>query len=171
MKIVSYAWTSYPLILGLKKVTRRFWTPGHAKSFKAGELFQGWSKTPCYGGKLIAINKLTEAPFPQPLREVTDQDEIDEGHLWGNAAGYIKAMGGPDLVPYVVKFELKKILGKHCLRCSLKLEPDCKGNFSKCIYSADEFQPGGFIKSIQTPIDNQKIIEELLQDGVVREIK
>ncbi|MDD5530852.1 MAG: hypothetical protein PHX21_12615 [bacterium] len=183
MKIISFAHTSLSLISGKKSETRRFWPDKYASTFKSGDLVQGWSKSPRFKGQLIAIIQLVQDPFKQPLREVTEQDQINEGNLWGNAAGYIKAMGGPDLVPYVVKFKLKKILGKKCLTCRNKFETICNDNYRTISRSQSPFiifgpsilnpkcLPYGTPGSNITPTINPIIVEELLHDGVVKEIK
>ena len=167
MKIISFAHTSHKLILGEKTETRRFWDDKYASSFKSGDVCQAWSKSPRFKGQFIAIIKLVQDPFKQPLREVNDVDEISEGHLWGNAAGYIEAMGGPDLVPYVVRFELLKILGKYCLTCPCKLKLKCWDNYTKigtgCPYY-DTFLIGPEL------IYNPVIVKQLLDEGIVKEV-
>lgn len=58
MKIISFAKTTAALLAGHKSVTRRYWNPRHALSFKPGEIVQAWDKSPRFGGKMVAEIKI-----------------------------------------------------------------------------------------------------------------
>ncbi|MEE9356541.1 MAG: hypothetical protein V3U75_13200 [Methylococcaceae bacterium] len=105
MKIISFAWTTEALRTGKKTVTRRFWSDSYAKQFKEGDLVQAYDRSPRFKGKQIAIIRLTQAPYKEPLSLMTDEEEKAEGGLWGSAEAFIEAMGGPDKVPWVIRFE------------------------------------------------------------------
>jgi len=104
MKIISFAWTTNAFLAGNKTETRRDWDDKYARSFHKGDIVQAYDKNPRAGGKLIGFIRLTEDPFKQWLHDMTDADEIAEGHLWGSAEKYREAMG-KDRQVWVIKFE------------------------------------------------------------------
>ncbi len=106
MKIISFAWTVKPLLEGKKSVTRRFWKDEYAGRFKLGDLVAAYDRSPRFKGKQVATIRLTHAPYKEPLKHMTDAEEVAEGGLWGSAEAFIAAMGGPDKVPWVLRFEL-----------------------------------------------------------------
>ena len=107
MKIISFAWTTQALLDGKKTVTRRDWDDKYARSFKQGETAAAYDKNPRAGGKKIAEIQLTKAPYKQWLHEVTDTDEIKEGHLWDTGKAYQSAMG-EDRELWVIEFRIVK---------------------------------------------------------------
>jgi uncharacterized protein YqfB (UPF0267 family) len=111
MKIISFAWTTDALIAGEKTVTRRDWNDAYARRFKAGEIISAYDKNPRAGGKKIAEIRLTRAPYRQWLHDVTDEDEVKEGGLWGSGQAY-REMMGDDRQVWVVEFELLKEGGR-----------------------------------------------------------
>ncbi len=104
MKIISFAWTTMAFLSGNKTETRRDWTDSYAKSFHKGDIVQAYDKNPRSGGKLIGLIKLTEEPSKQWLHDMTDADEVAEGHLWGSADKFREAMG-KDREVWVIKFD------------------------------------------------------------------
>jgi len=104
MKIISFAWTTEALLAGKKTVTRRDWNDKYAASFRNGDIVAAWDQNPRYGGKKIAEIKLTRDPYKQWLHEVTDEDEIKEGGLWGDRYKYMAAMG-EDREMWVIEFK------------------------------------------------------------------
>lgn len=76
---VSFAMTRDANADRSKTETRRFWKPAHAAKFRPGVVFMG----------------------------MTEESFIREGgtRYWSSRAEYIDVMGGPDLVPYVLRFE------------------------------------------------------------------
>jgi hypothetical protein len=112
MKIISFAWTTQALLEGKKTVTRRDWNDRYAKTYHKDDIVQAYSKNPRCGGKKIAEIRLTADPYKQWLHEMTDEDEIKEGHLWGNAEEYRKSFVsksfsiGKDKKVWVIEFEI-----------------------------------------------------------------
>ncbi len=105
MKIISFAWTTQALLPGKKTVTRRDWNDKYAKLFHKGDLVHAYDKNPRAGGKEIAIIRLTADPYKQWLHDVTDEDEIKEGGLWGSGKAYQEAMA-KDREVWVIEFRL-----------------------------------------------------------------
>jgi hypothetical protein len=105
MKIISFAWTTTALLEGKKTVTRRDWKDRYARTFHKCDIEQAYDKNPRCGGKKVAEIMLTAEPYRQWLHEVTDEDEIKEGHLWGSGKAYQEAMG-EDRKLWVIEFEL-----------------------------------------------------------------
>ncbi len=110
VRIISFALTTEALLNGQKTVTRRFWDDTFAIRFKKGDLVKAYSKLPFAGGNPIAIIRLTDDPYKEPLSIMTDAEEKAEGGLWGSAAEFVEMMGGPEKTPWVVRFKLKEIL-------------------------------------------------------------
>ena len=122
MKIISFAETTPALLAGAKTVTRREWTEKHARSFKAGELVQAWSKGPrVKGAKRIGTVRLTGAPYLEWSCEAGDEDYDAEGFTYLAERG-LTLFGGvtprdlwahwqANQVPlWVVRFELVEVL-------------------------------------------------------------
>src|SRR4030042_5472102 len=94
MKIISFALTTQVFLEGKKTVTRRDWKDRFAILMEEGEHLQAWDKLPrCKGAKKIGEIELTRKPYKQWLHDVTDEDEIREGGLWGSGEAYRKFMG------------------------------------------------------------------------------
>jgi hypothetical protein len=53
MMLVSFQWTSLPLLAGAKSVTRRDWQLGYAKRFYVGDRISAWDFNPRNGGQKI----------------------------------------------------------------------------------------------------------------------
>jgi hypothetical protein len=106
MIAVSYAMTSDAFADGSKSETRRFWKPAHAAKFQPGREFMGWSKDPRAGGQRLHAARVVFCR-PERLGDMSEDSFQREGgtRYWPDRAAYIAAMGGPDLVPYVLRFE------------------------------------------------------------------
>ncbi len=112
MKIISFAWTTQCLLDGMKTVTRRNWK---RQMVNKNDTVQAYNRQPRFKGKPIALIKIIDIR-QEPLFYITDEDEIKEGHLWGNAEKFIEAylklypgMKGYDLM-WRVEFKVIKIL-------------------------------------------------------------
>lgn len=94
MYIIPFAWTTKKLLEGKKTVTRRRWKWLHTKP---GDLVQAYDRGQRFKGKCVAIIRILNVR-QEKLREITDADEIKEGHLWGDASGFIDSwiQGYPD---------------------------------------------------------------------------
>ena len=101
MKIISFGWT-WPALFAeaplRKTVTRRDWDADYAASFKAGELIQAYDKSPRFGGKRIALIKLGQAPYFEPVSDMPDDDYEAEGFAYLNANRHLL----PKSMPYDV---------------------------------------------------------------------
>ena len=83
MKIISFAETTPALLAGAKTVTRREWTEKHARSFKAGEEVQAWSKGPrVKGAKRVGTIRLTAAPYLEESVAAPIEDYDAEGFTY-----------------------------------------------------------------------------------------
>jgi hypothetical protein len=82
MKIISFTWTTPALLAGAKTVTRRDWKPEYAARFKGGDFILACDKSPRAGGRPIALIRLTQAPYHEPLAKMPHTDFQAEGFLW-----------------------------------------------------------------------------------------
>lgn len=78
MKIISFAYTTAALLAGQKTVTRRYWKPTHAASFKPGEIVQAWDKSPRFGGKKVAEIKIL-AIYQENTKDMPNSHYAKEG--------------------------------------------------------------------------------------------
>jgi hypothetical protein len=103
---VSFAMTSGAYADRSKDETRRFWKPRHAAKFKPGVVFMGITKDFRAGGERMHASRVVFCR-PERLGDMTEDSFIREGgtRYWPNREAYIDVMGGPDLVPYVLRFE------------------------------------------------------------------
>jgi len=103
---VSFAMTSDAFEAGTKTETRRFWKASHAAKFKPGVEFMGIDKDFRCGGKRIHPARVVFCR-EERLGNMTEDSFLREGgtRYWSDRDEYIEAMGGPDQVPYVVRFE------------------------------------------------------------------
>lgn len=111
MMWISFAWTTQELLKGKKTVTRRTWLSGHARKFHAGDLVNAYSKNPrCRGAKRVAVIRLTKI-YRERLGDMPESDVAAEGGRWPDKAAFIEAQGGdPNLVVWVLNFELVEVL-------------------------------------------------------------
>ena len=103
---VSFALTSEAFADGTKTETRRFWKPAHAAKFRPGVVFMGITKDFRAGGVRMHPARVVEC-YRERLSMMSGYSFSAEGgtRYWANRAAYIEMMGGPDNVPWVLKFE------------------------------------------------------------------
>lgn len=108
---VSFAMTSEAFADGTKTETRRFWKPAHAAKFRTGVVFMGITKDFRAGGVRMHPARVLEC-YRERLSMMSGYSFSAEGgtRYWANREAYIEAMGGPDNVPWVLRFE-------HLRRC------------------------------------------------------
>jgi hypothetical protein len=121
MKIISFAWTTPALLAGAKTCTRRDWKMEYAFRFKKGDLCLAYDKQPRFGGKPVAIIRLTATPIFESTKRAPLSDYAAEGFSWLKAHG-IMVIGKYDVDmlwkvwrmegfdKWVVRFELVEIL-------------------------------------------------------------
>jgi len=98
--------TSEAFADGTKTETRRFWKPSHVAKFKPGLKFMGITKDFRAGGKRIHQGRVVSC-YPERLGDMTQSSFLREGgtRYWRDREDYIECMGGPDRIPYVLRFE------------------------------------------------------------------
>lgn len=79
---ISFAWTTSALINGHKRVTRRDWTDNYAARFHQGDLLHAYDKRPEWGGKAVALIRLTHTPYKQSTEKAPETDWYNEGFAW-----------------------------------------------------------------------------------------
>ena len=62
MRIISFGWTTPPLVARQKFCTRRDWDHEYAVRFLRGEYIQAYDKSPRYKGRPLGTIQLTETP-------------------------------------------------------------------------------------------------------------
>lgn len=80
--IISFHWTAPALLAGAKTVTRRMWTPSHARLFHQGDLVAAYDRSPRYGGKRIASIRITKDPYLELARHAPESDWEAEGFAY-----------------------------------------------------------------------------------------
>lgn len=103
---VSFAMTSEAYADRTKTETRRFWKSRHAAKFKPGVEFMGITKDFRAGGERMHPSRVVFCK-PERLGDMSQDSFEREGgtRYWRDREDYIDCMGGPDLVPYVLRFE------------------------------------------------------------------
>ena len=103
---VSFAMTKEAYSDRSKTETRRFWKPAHASKFKPGTEFMGITKDFRAGGERMHVSRVVFC-FRQCLGDMDEESFVREGgtRYWRDRKDYIDAMGGPDKVAYVLRFE------------------------------------------------------------------
>ena len=114
MLSISFAMTSDAFADGTKTETRRFWKPTHAAKFKPGVIFMGITKDFRAGGVRIHPARVLYC-LQEKLGDMTEASFLREGGLryWNNREHYIACMGGPDLMPWVLRFEHLPLTTEH----------------------------------------------------------
>jgi len=106
MICVSFAMTSDAFADRSKTETRRFWKPTHAAKFKPGREFMGLTKDFRAGGVKIHSARVIFCHKQQLVMMSKESFQREGGtRYWKNRAEYIRCMGGPGKVPYVMRFE------------------------------------------------------------------
>ena len=103
---ISFAMTTEAFDDRTKTETRRFWKPSHAAKFRPGTVFMGITKDFRAGGERIHTATVVFCRKEQ-LSDMSGDSFLREGgtRYWPSKTAYIDAMGGPDRVPYVIRFE------------------------------------------------------------------
>mgnify|MGYP001579720354 CR=1 FL=1 len=84
---ISFAWTTAALVEGHKTVTRREWTDRYATRFKQGDLLHAYDRRPAWGGKPVALIRLTQTPYKQSSSHLSPLDWDAEGFAWLQSMG------------------------------------------------------------------------------------
>lgn len=82
MKSISFLETSPAPISGHKAVTRRDWKQSWADGFRAGELVSACNRRREWGGREIAVIRLTAVPTFEPMAQMPDADYEGEGFVF-----------------------------------------------------------------------------------------
>jgi hypothetical protein len=82
VKSISFAWTTDALLAGRKTSTLRQWKDTYAQQFKAGELVTAYDKQARFGGRPVAIIRLTHAPTKGDINQILDDVYEAEGFAW-----------------------------------------------------------------------------------------
>ena len=120
--ILSFAWTTDVLLAGKKTCTRRVWSDRTARAwvnaytsdapkatcpFRDRLIHSAWNKCSFLkGAKKIADIRLTQLPYRERLANMPESDLEAEGGLWASRDEFINLFGSPDIVVWVVRFEL-----------------------------------------------------------------
>jgi hypothetical protein len=86
MKIISFAWTSVPLLARRKTRTRRQWDDNYAATFKLGETVQAYDRSPRFKGKRIALIKILSLE-KQDISLLAEEDYEKEGFKYMEEQG------------------------------------------------------------------------------------
>jgi len=84
---ISFAWTTAALVNGHKTVTRREWSDRYAERFKQGDLLHAYDRRPAWGGKAVALIRLTQTPYKQSSSHLSPLDWDAEGFAWLQSMG------------------------------------------------------------------------------------
>lgn len=101
--IISFAWTSAPLVAGRKTVTRREWSESYARRFHKGMVVDAYDRQPRFKGKKIAVIRLTHDPYLEHISEMPDADYEYEGFRYLDEH--------PDLIPKSFKMMPGETMG------------------------------------------------------------
>jgi len=114
--ILSFAWTTDVLLAGRKTCTRRLWHNRTAKAwlnaYHQGRLVhQAWTNAPfVQGAKKVADIRLTQLPYQERLADMPESDLHTEGVLWADKEEFINLFGEPNLIVWVVRFEVFQVV-------------------------------------------------------------
>lgn len=109
MRGISFAYTTPPLLAGVKSVTWRNWDTDYAKSFKRGEVCTAWDRSPRVGGKKVGEIEI------RLVHQECSSDLPDEFWVW---EGMRFLFWHPDVLP-------TKLWGKPCNPESFSFESFC----------------------------------------------
>jgi uncharacterized protein YqfB (UPF0267 family) len=130
MPLISFAWTTPPLIAGRKTMTWRNWDDRYARQFKPGQLVDAYNRSPRQHGEKVATVRILSVEKISPST-LTDDDWEAEGlaYLYEHPEQCPKTLFGekyrPDMVTlegfrkrcqesedgWCVRFELVEVLG------------------------------------------------------------
>lgn len=129
MPLISFAWTTPPLIAGRKTMTWRDWDDRYARQFKPGQLVDAYNRSPRNHGEKIATIRLTSVE-KIPISQLSDADYEAEGlaylhehpeqcpktlfgekfQAWMVTRDAFDARRRTDEVGYCIRFELVEVL-------------------------------------------------------------
>lgn len=110
--ILTFALTTDVLLAGKKTCTRRQWSDRTSVSWlnacRQGRwIHQAWNHTPrVKGAKKVGLIRLTQPPYQEQLSDMPILDLEAEGGLWASKEDFISLFGSPNLIVWVVRFEL-----------------------------------------------------------------
>lgn len=113
--ILSFAWTTDVLLSGKKTCTRRQWSDRKAlawlNAYHQGRVVhQAWTNAPFVrGAKKVADIRLTQLPYQERLADMSESDLEAEGGLWADKEEFLNLFSDPDLIVWVVRFELFQV--------------------------------------------------------------
>ncbi len=136
--ILSFAWTTPALLAEpcQKSVTRRDWSDKHAAKFHKGQLVEAWNRSPRYGGRPVAIVRLTADPIQEWTTSAPQEDFEREGFAYLESIGAkVDGMTPSELWEswhnqitdeylYVVRFERVQVLGEAEMSAPGAREPE-----------------------------------------------
>lgn len=97
MRFISFGWTTDALLAGRKTATCRAWKDTYATQFAAGELVTAYDKSPRFGGKPVAIIRLTHHPTQGDVNEILDDMYEEEGFAWYDEQRAVGSLVGASL--------------------------------------------------------------------------
>lgn len=111
--IVSFRWTTEPLLTGHKTVTRREWSDDHAEKFQTGTIIQAYDKSPRNGGIQVAT-LIVKSVTNESTISMTKEDYRKEGfaYLYGKygiddaSPAAFEAWRRADILLWVCRFEV-----------------------------------------------------------------
>jgi len=77
--IISFSLTLDAFLAGVKTVTRRAWKAHYAARFRQGDILYAYDRRPDFGGKPVALIRLTQTPHRQSTAKTPDRDWFGEG--------------------------------------------------------------------------------------------
>ena len=80
--LISFAWTTAPLLAGAKTMTVREWDHRYAAHFHGGDIVDAWDKLPRAHGRKVATIKLIGDPVRGSTADLLDSDYEAEGLAW-----------------------------------------------------------------------------------------
>lgn len=107
MRLLSFAYTTAPLLARVKRVTRRQWSADYALRFRAHELIRAYDRDPRYRGKHVADVRLIRRPYLQPISEMPDGDYELEGfrYLYEHPETRPRTIFGEKVTPHTFSWE------------------------------------------------------------------
>lgn len=97
MRIVSFAWTTPPLLAGAKCCTRRDWAVRTREAIHAGDQCLAYDRNPRIGGIPVAVVEITESPYLQRMGKAPESDYAREGFAWLDAHPDIRRRAMPKI--------------------------------------------------------------------------
>jgi uncharacterized protein YqfB (UPF0267 family) len=104
--LISFAWTTAPLLAGAKTMTWRDWSADFAQRFRPGDQVQAWDKNPRNHGQHVADIRIVSVRCIH-ADELADEDYAAEGLEWmaQHPESWPKTIFGEKFRPYHVSRE------------------------------------------------------------------